>query len=346
MIKYEKELNLKKALITILYTVVFNTVIGIILTALFKPFWHNFVYSQCIGILICICVLTLYHFIKTENLFIRLLGNLTALLIGSAGGFFLGTYFIEKNPLDSIFHYENFITTMFLGLIFGTIASYFFLSRERISQAEDAIREEKIKRLTSEKKTVESHLKFLQAQIEPHFLFNTLSNILSLLDTDLSKAKLMLSDFTHYLRLSLAKTRESKTTVSQEMEMIRIYIELFKARMGERLKYKIETGDHIGELSFPPMILQPLVENAIKHGIEPKVEGGEISIHVKRELDFLKLSITDTGLGFIEHNNNGISITNIRERLDTLHGNRASLKIIENVPCGTKVEIEVPIVEN
>ena len=82
MIKYEKEFTLKKTLITILYTVVFNTVIGIILTALFKPFWHNFVYSQCIGILICICVLTLYHFIKTENLFIRLLGNLTALLIG------------------------------------------------------------------------------------------------------------------------------------------------------------------------------------------------------------------------------------------------------------------------
>ena len=344
MIKYEKELTLKKALITILYTVLFNTVIAIFLTVLFKPFWHNFVYSQCIGILICTCVLMVYHLIKTENQLIRLLGNLTALLIGSAGGFFLGTYFIEKNPLDSIFHYDKFITTMSLGLIFGTIASYFFLSRARISQAEDAIQEEKIKRLTSEKKTAESHLKFLQAQIEPHFLFNTLSNILSLLDTDLAKAKLMLSDFTHYLRLSLAKTRESTTTIRQEMEMIKIYIDIFKARMGDRLRYKIKTDDHIEELSFPPMILQPLVENAIKHGIEPKVEGGEIVISVKKEMGFLKISIADTGLGFIEHNNNGISITNIRERLDALHGNRARLKIIENIPCGTKVEIEVPIV--
>ncbi len=344
MIKYRQELSFKEALTVILYTLLFNTVIAIVLTYFLKPFWENFVFSQCIGILICLCMLMIFRFITTENPLLWLLTILSGLLVGSAGGFILGAFLTEKNPLVYIRQYHEFIRIMSLGLIFGTIITYFFLSRVRISQAEDRIQEEKIKRLTSEKKTVESHLKFLQAQIEPHFLFNTLSNILGLLDTDLTKAKLMLTDFTHYLRLSLAKTRESTTTLSQEIDMIKAYIEIFKARMGERLKYKFEIQDHIGELPFPPMIIQPLVENAIKHGIEPKVEGGEIIISAKKDQDFLRICITDTGLGFIEQNNNGIGLTNIRERLNSLYDDKANFEVMENVPCGTTVKIEVPIV--
>lgn len=323
------------------YTVVFDTFIALVLTGIKfgGGFVDNFIISQCIGISICSLALTgLYLFRPTNPLFMLVL-VMIAIITGTVVGWTLGS--IAAGLSVSLFE-QRFIPVMILGIMFGSIISYFFSYRERISRSEALIQEERIKRLTSEKKAVESNLRLLQAQIEPHFLFNTLSNIMSLLETDLEKAKSMLVDLIHYLRTSLSKTRNKTTTIDQEMEMIRAYLNIFKIRMGDRLRYNIDIPDTIKDFPFPPMLVQPLVENAIKHGLEPKIEGGELSIRGKEKGDNIQLEITDTGMGFNEGEDTGVGLSNVRERLQSLYGDKGHLILEENRPSGLKAIIEIP----
>jgi LytS/YehU family sensor histidine kinase len=197
--------------------------------------------------------------------------------------------------------------------------------------------------MTVEKESILANLRMLQAQIEPHFLFNTLSNILSLIDTKPDKGKSMLLDLTRYLRTSLSRTLPEKTTLSQEISMIKAYLDIQKIRMDERLNYKIDVPNNLWQHTFPPMLLQPLVENAVKHGLEPKVEGGEIVISATQDNNLLKIEVADTGLGFSDFDKPGVGIANVRERLGLLFGEKGRLMIEENKPQGVRTIIEVPI---
>jgi sensor histidine kinase YesM len=227
-------------------------------------------------------------------------------------------------------------------VIAGAAATYFFYSLTRIRLDKELIAEEKSNRIAGEKNALEAKLRMLQAQIEPHFLFNTLSNILSLIDGEPAKAKSMLLDLTKYLRTSLSRTLPDKTTLDQELEMIKAYLNIQKIRMDERLNFIIDVPDNIRQLSFPPMLLQPLVENAIKHGLEPKIEGGEITIGSAEKRGILKIEVRDTGMGFSDFNRSGVGIANVRERLLLLYGEKGRLLIEENSPQGVRVIIEVP----
>jgi len=336
-------INRKRVIKNLSYTAVFNTVIAIFLTAVKfggGPV-DNFIVSQCIGISICSCMLTAHYFVKPTRLPVQLFVIIAGLIIGSVIGALLGSVAVGMNP-STFFREYSFFQIILIGILFGSIISYFFISREKISASEVMIQEEKIKRLTSEKKVMESNLRLLQAQIEPHFLFNTLSNILSLLETDLEKGKCMMEDLIHYLRTSLSKTREDTTTIGQEMEMIRAYMNIFKVRMGDRLRYKVDVPDSISDIPFPPMLIQPLVENSIKHGLEPKIEGGEVFIRGEENEEILRLEIVDTGVGFYEESDPGAGLSNIRERLQSIYGDKGRLILEENRPCGLRAIIEVP----
>lgn len=185
----------------------------------------------------------------------------------------------------------------------------------------------------------------LQAQIEPHFLFNTLSNILSLLDTDVGKGKIMLHDLTRYLRASLTGTRASWTTLGGEMELIEAYLNILKVRMGRRLEFEIEIDEELRRAVFPPMLIQPLVENAVIHGLDPEIDGGSIRISAGRDENTLQIVIADTGRGFGSDMSSGLAITNIRERLETLYGPEGRLVPSENTPRGVRVVLVVPYLE-
>ena len=323
------------------YTVLFNTFIALILTGIKfgGGFIENFIISQCIGISICSLALTGLYLFRPANPLFMLIVVMIAIIAGTGIGWILGL--IGAGLPISLFEHR-FIPVMILGIMFGSIISYFFSYRERIAQSEALIQEERIKRLTSDKKAVESNLMLLQAQIEPHFLFNTLSNILSLIDIDLEKGKSMLTDFIHYLRTALPKTRGEATTIGQEMEMIQSYLNIFKVRMGDRLRYRVEIPDQIKDIPFPPMLIQPLVENAIRHGLEPKIEGGELFIRGEKKKDIIRLMIIDTGTGFNEDDATGVGLSNVRERLQSLYGNKGRLILEENRPSGLKAIIEVP----
>jgi len=331
------------ALKTLLYTFVFDTIIAIFLTAMEfgGGFLINFIISQSIGLSCCTSVLAAFYFFPCEKPILKAIRVAVALITGSLCGSFLGAAASGMGPAV-IFEKHDLLQLLILGVMFGSIITYFFSSREQIAESRAQVQEENIKRLTSEKKAAEANLKLLQAQIEPHFLFNTLSNVVSLLDTDPPKGKSMLVDFIQYLRASLSKSREEKVTLGQEMEMIRAYLSIFKVRMGDRLKYRIDLPDNLKTILFPPMLIQPLVENAIKHGLEPKVDGGEILIRGIEKDGILQLGIADTGMGFKAEREAGMGLSNIRERLLSLYGNRGRLILEETSPRGLKATIEVP----
>lgn len=344
-----KKYNLVSVLRSLIYTMGFNTAIAFILTAVGYGggFGVNLVFSQCIGLSICGSVVTAVHFGRVEHPTLQwlLLGG--ALLFGAAFGIIAGSLATENWLFLGSEKYRDLFVVLAISVMFGIAGSYFFISREQIAKSNARIQEERIQRLTIEKEMADTRLKLLQAQIEPHFLYNTLSNILSLVETDNGKARMMLSDLIQYLRATLTRTRETITTIGQEMEVVRAYINIFKLRMGDRLTSSIVLPDDLFSLPFPPMLIQPLVENAIRHGIEPLVDGGKIMVSAEKKDDKLRVRVTDTGIGISGEKNNyaGVGLANIRERLKALYGERARIVFEENRPSGMKATIEVPLEE-
>ena len=335
-------LTKKSAIKFLFYTFVFDTLIAVFLTGIRfgDGFLINFIFSQCIGLSICGCVLIANRFFENAKPYFKAILVAAALIIGTIGGSYLGSL-ISGISAASLFAKHSLLQLLLLGVMFGVIITYFFASREQITRSQTQVQEEKIKRLISDKKAAEANLKLLQAQIEPHFLFNTLSNVLTLLDNDPQNGKSMLVDLIKYLRASLSKIRNSQATLGQEMEMIEAYLSIFKVRMGDRLSYKINLPQNLKAISFPPMLIQPLVENAIKHGLEPRIEGGEIRIFGELNDGLLRLEVADTGGGFGENAESGLGLSSIKERLRSLYGNKGRLIIEPIEPHGLKAIIEV-----
>ncbi|PWF47778.1 sensor histidine kinase [Massilia glaciei] len=192
----------------------------------------------------------------------------------------------------------------------------------------------------------ESQLRLLQAQIEPHFLFNTLANVQSLIGHDTPGARQMLVDFTDYLRVGLDQLRHADSTLAQELDMARSYLQLFQIRMGERLSYTIDADAGARAAILPPLLLQPLIENAITHGLEPKVEGGAVHIHASVRDGRLEIVVTDDGLGLDaprrqRRAGNGMALDNIRARLRTRYAGKAELSVTPRA-VGTHASIHLP----
>ena len=328
------------------YTIILSTVIAAFLSVMnltTKSFAINFVMSQSFGIPICSTILFLLWALKPE----RTSSFALMFVIGLGGGTVIGLQigpFILRQFFSIVLDraQKDVLQTVMLAITFGGAASYFFYSRARLKASQEEVQQEKIKRLSSEKEALEANLRLLQAQVEPHFLFNTLSNILSLIDTNPANGKSMLVDLIHYLRTSLSRTFPDLITLDREIDMIRAYLNIQKIRMGERLHFRVELPDNIREHPFPPMLLQPLVENAVKHGLEPKMEGGEIMIQAAEAGDRIRIEVRDTGLGFSSFEGTGVGIENVKERIRLLYGGKGRLILEENKPNGVRAVVEVP----
>jgi signal transduction histidine kinase len=199
---------------------------------------------------------------------------------------------------------------------------------------------------TLKRQVVEARMAAMQAQVEPHFLFNTLASIDHLIETDPARASKMQKNLIALLRASMPTLREADTNLGRELAVIRPYLEILKVRMEERLQTEIRVSDGLLSAEFPPMMLQSLVENAIKHGLEPKAEGGTLTVAAEVVHGNLAVSVADTGLGFgkAATAGTGVGLGNIRERLLLLYGNRAQLSVTDNPGGGTTVTIAVPYV--
>jgi sensor histidine kinase YesM len=149
-------------------------------------------------------------------------------------------------------------------------------------------------------------------------------------------------NFMAYLDEIFNNMRSDQTTVAQEINLLELYLDIFRIRMGRRLSYDIQSEPYLDKITFPSLLIQPIVENAIKHGLEPKVAGGSIKISVQIKGKQLKWKIADTGVGISNESSLGIGLGNVMDRMDILYGSDAELTIEENEPSGTKVTIEVP----
>jgi sensor histidine kinase YesM len=228
------------------------------------------------------------------------------------------------------------------SMLISTIIAAIFFARERQARAEAALAQERERIGAAEREATRANLRALQAQIEPHFLFNTLANVASLVDADPAAAKRMLESFNRFLRASLAATRTESTTLGADAELIAAYLAVLQERMGKRLGYRIDVPADLAGFALPPMLLQPVVENAIQHGLEPKVEGGEVVLSARRENAAVRIEVADTGMGFAPTTRGGLGLANLRDRLRLLYGEDAELSIRENPRGGTVVAIALP----
>lgn len=201
-------------------------------------------------------------------------------------------------------------------------------------------------RLTAEQQRLlaESQLRALQSQIEPHFLFNTLANLGALITSDSQRATALLELLTRLLRTSLVASRDPLRPLADELTLVETYLAIQQIRLGDRLRYRLQCQPDVDPATpFPPLLLQPLVENALSHGIEALPAGGEVSVSVSRRDGQLLLSVEDSGGGFGHGDSgHGLGLSNVRQRLAALFGERGRLTLSERPAGGVRAQLEVP----
>ena len=250
----------------------------------------------------------------------------------------------------TIVHLGDFLDKLAVFWVLGSIiikATYKgrIVAEKKAAQAAETAEAESLRR-----QVVEARMAAMQAQVEPHFLFNTLASIDHLIETDPPRASLMQKNLIALLRASMPTMREANASgvrdLGRELNVIRPYLEILKVRMEERLQTTIDVPEGLQSAEFPPMMIQSLVENSIKHGLEPKAEGGTLLVKAEIVHGKLVVTVADTGLGFgrAATSGTGVGLANIRERLNLLYGGKASVTVSENQPSGTRVTITVPYV--
>ncbi|MCF8210308.1 MAG: histidine kinase [Rhodoferax sp.] len=236
------------------------------------------------------------------------------------------------------------------------VAFFAYLIAAKIIVRKTAESEAKVLAATSqaqhealERQLVQARLKLLQAQVEPHFLFNTLAAVDYLIETDPPRASVMQKQLITYLRGALPQMREESSTLGRELSQVRAYLELLKMRIEDRLEFSIEVPEDLSGAVFPPMVLQSIVENAIKHGIEPKPEGGSIRVAAQTREGQLWVDISDTGVGLpdgevfgVSANGTGLGLENIRKRLALLYPGASRIELRSESHGGTLVRLVIP----
>jgi signal transduction histidine kinase len=213
---------------------------------------------------------------------------------------------------------------------------------QRGQAASHALHDANVRRMALARELDTARLQLLQAQVEPHFLFNALANVRRLLRTDAPAARTLLTDLLRYLQEALPALRDEHTTLGREAELVRAFLAVHQVRMGARLQTRIHVPPDLAGHSVPPMVLLTLVENALKHGLQPRVEGGEVHISASAAHGLLTLTVADTGQGMGSGSGGGTGLANVRARLKAMYGGAASLALAVNEPRGVVATVVLP----
>ena len=274
--------------------------------------------------------------------------GLALVLGGIVAGYLLGTWLADRLCL-----YFNWYgvdmrsasearseerSSILITAIAGIVGSYYFYT---INKSAYLIR----KMDEARQHASEARLKLLETQLEPHMLFNTLANLRVLISTDPPRAQVMLDHMIAYLRATLGASLAASHTLQAEFDRLRDYLELMLIRMGPRLSYTLDLPAELAQQPVPTLLLQPLVENSIKHGLEPKVQGGSITVSARREGGFLVLEVADTGVGLsgAQEDRPGFGVAQVRERLLATYGASSAIKLIADYSGGTRATARFPI---
>lgn len=273
----------------------------------------------------------------SAGVLLMVVGNMLGFLLGTllAGQVCLYFGWLTEQAVDPATQLRN---TLLVSLIAGLIGSYWFYSRSRGDYLERGMRE-------AQRHATEARLKLLEAQLEPHMLFNTLANLRALIAVDPQRAQQMLDHMIGYLRATLDASRATTHGLQAEFDRLGDYLELMAVRMGPRLSYTLSLPPELAAQRVPTLLLQPLVENSIQHGLEPKVEGGRVTVTARSEHGHLVLEVVDTGVGgdAPAQGGRGFGLTQIRERLATLHGTLAHLELAPHGDGGMRAVVRLPL---
>ena len=337
----------------------FGVFIGVALHLAFNmPLWSTLVHSVCIAGMCWFCIDTsrvvVARWLHRRN---RLTTPLTEarwpgwpwmlaiIVIGTIVGFSTGNAvagWITGHPSPGYLRgsLSQALSLLTLSLVPGVVITYWFYSRETIAAQEAAM-------LTAQRQAAEHQLKLLESQLEPHMLFNTLANLRVLIGIDPPRAQAMLDQLIAFLRATLSGSRSSLHPLSAEFARLADYLALMQVRMGSRLQTRFDLPDELAAAPVPPLLLQPLVENCIKHGLEPVVAGGRIDVSAARDGTQLVLTVRDTGAGLSNTGSDGtqFGLVQVRERLATLYGAAASLELraADGAEGGTIAILRLPL---
>jgi hypothetical protein len=257
---------------------------------------------------------------------------------------------VETAAEEKVTRYHKQASTWFrsfvLLLILALLAMKALVGGKKRAEAETLTANAAAERASMQRQLSETKMQMMQAQVEPHFLFNTLASVEYLIETNPPRASAMQRSLIQYLRAVLPQMRDNAvvTNLGREADMVKAYLNLLKMRMEERLTVEMEIPEGLRTAAFPPMMLQSMVENAIKHGLECKPEGGTLKIVAEVASGKLRVIVTDDGVGFgvVPSDGTGLGLPTIRERLKLLHGDQGQLHIAANSPSGVIATIDVP----
>lgn len=344
---------------TLIWLTIFNTLVALFITIVMpirQSFAVNWVFSMLIGCSINVVIAAMRWIIWRQQKPHRIAFFVVCMAAAPIGYLIGGNIGLVIYGLKA----PNFLTvlksgegilvimTMFISLFGGV----FFWNQSKLAELEAEQEKEKARSAATERQAMQAQLQLLQAQIEPHMLFNTLANLQGLIAIDSVRAQYMLEQLIRYLRASLNSSRTETTTLKHEFDLLAAYLELLSIRMGKRLTYQTALPAELEAMKLPPMLLQPLVENAIKHGLEPKMEGGNIQVSAQVLDGHLHLKVIDTGLGLphdydenrrSEQHQSHVGNANLRERLLALYGEQASFSLRANTPQGVIAHLSIPV---
>jgi two-component sensor histidine kinase len=229
------------------------------------------------------------------------------------------------------------------SLLLASVLALYAVVRQREADVRSQALAFDLERSEYERQALDARLRLLQAQVQPHFLFNTLANIRSLVEAGAPQATSVLDSLIDYLQAAVPRLHESATTLGQELQLVRAYLELMRMRIPDRLSFELRVDDSAEKLLCPPMTVLPLVENAVRHGIDPSEEGGRIEIDVRLRSNRCNVLVTDTGVGLQAVGRGlGTGLATLRERLGLAFDGDAELRVESLRPHGVRAQIDFP----
>jgi sensor histidine kinase YesM len=327
---------------TLLLIAAINTAIALVLWIDDpRPFWQPLLTVHLYGFSIAYCVNAAAPWASDKPL--------RRLVLAAAIGSLIGVVLVIVLKGYSLSHVRErfafFALNVFAAFGNGLLISLIFYVRRREARAAAALHKAEAERHLLSKQAIEAELKLLQAQVEPHFLFNTLASVQYLTETDPKQAGVLLGHLIEYLRAALPQFRARSSTLGRELALAAAYLSILRMRIGPRLTFAIDVPDDLRDHPFPPNLLISLVENAIKHGIEPSADGGSVTLAATHAGDSVVVTVTDTGGGQAagaRTDGQGVGLTNIRERLAGLYGARGRFALEPALPRGTRATLAVP----
>lgn len=305
----------------------------------------SFVFSACIGLSIHVILRLLYRQFSRLSTIRRLALQFGVYLVAGFAGTEMGYLILRFGYFGGEFdvgsHLRLLLLNLILATIFGSAAAVYLSLRVSAEKMARKLQEKEMNEERLERLKTRAELEALQAKINPHFLFNTLNSIASLISENPGAAESTVEKLAELFRYTLQRSGNGTVRLSEELEIVRSYLEIEKVRFGERLRFAVRADESLGDLMIPPLLIQPVVENSIKHVVAAEPGGGSVDVEVMRGENSCVIAVSDSGKGISEAGEDpGFGLRSIRERLSLAYGERASLRVQDRAP---QIRITIPL---